>query len=324
MKKVWLIVAAALVVAGCLLVGGVLVAVMSPLNWDFTRLSEFETNRHEISEDFANIAIQTDTADIVFVPSDDDTTEIISHEQKNLYHSVEVKDGTLVIELIDTRKWYEMIGISFGSSKLTVSLPRGEYDTLTVRESTGDIEIPADFTFRSMEITTSTGYVTNRASLTDHLEITTSTGDIRVENVAVGSMKLSVSTGHITASNVTCTTYIHIRVSTGDTRLTDVTCSDLNSTGRTGHLTMKNLIAQGLISVGRSTGDIKFDGCDAAEITVETDTGDVTGTLLSDKVFLVKTDTGRIKVPESIVGGKCSIRTDTGDILMDVVPLNPQ
>ena len=324
MKKVWLIVAAALVVAGCLLVGGVLVAVMAPLNWDFTRLSEFETNRHEISEDFQNISIQTDTADIVFVPSDGDTTEIISHEQKKLYHSVEVKDGTLVIELIDTRKWYEMIGISFGSSKLTVSLPRGEYDTLTVRENTGDIKIPADFTFRSMEITTSTGYVRNRASVSGHLEIETSTGDINVKNVAVRSMKLATSTGHITASNVTCTTYIHIPVSTGDIRLTDVTCSDLNSTGRTGHLTMKNLVAQRLISVRRSTGDIKFDGCDAAEIRVETDTGNVTGTLLSDKVFRIKTDTGRVEFPDSAVGGICWITTDTGDILMDVVPLNPQ
>lgn len=324
MKKVWLIVAAALVVAGCLLCGGVLVAVMAPLDWDFTRLSEDETNRHEISEDFQNISIQTDTADIVFVPSDNDTTEIISHEQKNLYHSVEVKDGTLVIELIDTRRWYEMIGISFGSSKLTVSLPRGEYDTLTVRESTGDIKIPADFTFRSMEITTSTGHVTNRASVSGHLEIETSTGDIHVEDLAVGSMKLSVSTGHITASNVTCVGDIHIRVSTGDTRLTDVTCGNLTTEGSTGHLTMKNLVAERLISVERDTGDVKFDGCDAAEITVETDTGDVTGTLLSDKVFLAKTDTGCIRVPESVVGGKCSIKTDTGDILMDVVPLNPQ
>ncbi len=322
--KIGFTVAILLIVVGCILVGVTLVAVMSPRDWDFSKLSDLETNRHEISENFERISIQTDTVDIVFVPSDSDTTEIISREQKNLRHSVEVKDGTLVIELIDTRKWYEMIGLSFGSTKLTVSLPRGEYDTLTVRESTGDIEIPEDFTFRSMEISASTGHVTTRASVTEYLQIKTSTGDIRVENISVGSMALSVSTGHITASDVSCAGDMHIRVTTGDTRLTNVACRNLTTEGSTGYLTMKNLVAEGSISIERDTGDIKFDGCDAAEISVETDTGDVTGTLLSEKVFLVKTDTGRIEVPESVVGGKCSIKTDTGDIRLNVVPVNSQ
>ena len=64
---------------------------------------------------------------------------------------------------------------------------------------------------------------------------------------------------------------------------------------------------------------MRFDGCDAAEITVKTGTGDVTGTLLSDKVFLTETGTGRIDVPKSTVGGRCEINTDTGDIKIDIV-----
>jgi len=63
---------------------------------------------------------------------------------------------------------------------------------------------------------------------------------------------------------------------------------------------------------------VVFEGCDAGEIYVDTDTGDVSGTLLSDKVFIVKTDTGKIDVPNSISGGRCEIETDTGDVKISI------
>ncbi len=72
------------------------------------------------------------------------------------------------------------------------------------------------------------------------------------------------------------------------------------------------------MSIKRSTGDIRFDGSDATEIFVETDTGDVTGTLISEKVFIARTDTGRINVPKTTNGGKCEINTDTGDIKLEI------
>jgi len=51
-------------------------------------------------------------------------------------------------------------------------------------------------------------------------------------------------------------------------------------------------------------------------LRIKTDTGNVTGTLLSEKVFLVETDTGRINVPRTTAGGVCEITTDTGDVLL--------
>ena len=74
----------------------------------------------------------------------------------------------------------------------------------------------------------------------------------------------------------------------------------------------------GSIDIERTTGDIKFNGCDASELVIVTDTGNVKGTLLSDKVFIAKTDTGSIKVPETVSGGKCKITTDTGDIKIEI------
>lgn len=81
---------------------------------------------------------------------------------------------------------------------------------------------------------------------------------------------------------------------------------------------MNNLIAQGKISVEMDTGDIKFDKCDAAEIDILTSTGNITGSLLTDKVFIARSNTGRINVPETTTGGKCKLTTNTGNIKIHV------
>ena len=52
---------------------------------------------------------------------------------------------------------------------------------------------------------------------------------------------------------------------------------------------------------------------------LETDTGDVTGTLLSNKIFMYDTDTGDVSLPSVMSGGKCQIETDTGDIEISIV-----
>ena len=70
----------------------------------------------------------------------------------------------------------------------------------------------------------------------------------------------------------------------------------------------------------RSTGDVEFERCDAAELQIETDTGSVTGSLRSEKVFIAQSDSGRVKVPETASGGICRITTDTGRISIEIVP----
>ena len=314
--KIWLVIATSLMLIGCI----TFVGVMSILKWDFTKLStgKYETNNYEITENFNNISIITDTADILFVPSENQKASVVCHEQKNMKYSVTVQNGKLVIEIVDTRKWYEYIGISFGTPKITVYIPQGEYGALLVKSSTGNVEIPKEFKFENIDISESTGNVTNYASASENIIIKTSTGNIRVENVSANTLDLSVSTGGVTVSNVTTEGDVKIKVSTGKTHLTDIECKNVVSNGNTGAISLKNVIVAEKFSIERSTGDVKFDGCDAAEIFVETDTGDVTGTLLSDKVFVVETDTGNVDVPKTVTGGKCEITTSTGDINISI------
>ena len=310
--KIWLMTAALLVLIGCIL----FVGVMSTLGWDFAKLStvKYETNTYEINEVFSEISINTDTADIIFVLSDDGKCKVECYEEENAKHFVTIEEDILVVKINNQKSWYDYIGLHFGSPKITIYLPKTEYTALSISESTGDIEIPKDYSFGNVDISLSTGDVDFFATASRSIKIKTSTGNIRVENTSAGSLDLSASTGKVTVSGVTCKGTITLGVSTGKAHLTNVACESVISIGSTGNITLGNVIATEKISIERSTGDVKFIGSDAAEIYVETDTGDVTGSLLSNKVFITDTDTGRVDVPKTTTGGRCKIDTDTGDV----------
>ena len=274
--KIWLITATSLVALGCIMFS----VAMTKIHWDFTKLStvKYETNTYEVTDDFNSISMLTDTADILFVQSDDKICKVVCYEMSDMKHTTTVQNNTLTINVTDEREWYDHIGITLGSPKITVYLPKTEYDSLAIKEDTGDIEVPKDFKF--------------------------------------GTIDIATSTGDITIAGVTCEDDIVINVSTGKANLTDIKCKSFISDGSTGDISLKNVIATEKFSIERSTGDVKFDGCDATKIWVETDTGDVTGKLLSEKIFITQTSTGDVHVPKSTNGGKCEITTSTGDIYM--------
>lgn len=310
----WLIIAAALIMIGIL---GFFV-IMSIAGWDFAALgnAKYKTDTIATKKDFRNISIDSDTEDITFLSSADGQCRIEFFEHEKVTPVVSVQDGTLSIGVDDTRKWYESLSLFFSTPKITVYLPQDEYDSLAVENDTGDIIIPGEFTFGSISIKAGTGNVGCNASSTGPVRIKTGTGHININNISAGDLDLSVSTGKIEARSVTCEGTVGVSVSTGKTLLKDVSCSSLLSEGSTGDITLENVTASEKIEITRSTGDVKFDQCDAGEISVKTDTGDVTGSLLSEKIFITESNTGRIDVPETVNGGKCKIRTNTGKIII--------
>ncbi len=86
----------------------------------------------------------------------------------------------------------------------------------------------------------------------------------------------------------------------------------------TGDISLVNFVAADSIYVKSDTGNVKFKNSDAVKLSIETDTGDVMGTLLSEKIFNAKSSMGDVDVPKTETGGKCEIITDTGDIKIDI------
>lgn len=317
--KKWIWLGVLLVVVGL----AMFTAVLWGQNFDFSSLSteRYVTNTYEINDPWRGISIESDTADITFLLSQDGKCKVSCYEEENARHAVTVKDEVLTISVVDTREWYDHIGIHWDSPKITVYLPQGEYGQLEVKERTGDIRVPNGLTFSYVDISTATGGVEVAASADSVMKINTTTGDISVTNTSVGSLYLGVSTGRISVENVVCQGNVDVRVSTGKTVFTDVTCKELASKGDTGDIRLERVIMEGLCSIQRGTGNVHFAESDALSIMVETETGNVTGSLLNSKVFLVETDTGRVNVPKSDGDGRCYVKTDTGDITITVTEL---
>ena len=296
MKKatmVWLIVAASLVLAGLLTV----TCGLAMAQWDFSLLSstKLETNTHEITEVYQNISVATDTADVVFIPCEGEKTSVVCHESVKETHRVEVRDGTLFIELVDTRKWYDYINVSFESASITVYLPQSAYGALRVKTDTGRVEIPEKFSLGTLEISTDTGDIVCDAPVAGDVKLQSDTGDVRFGGADAGAFSVQTSTGSVHVEGT--------KVSAG-----------LAAKTSTGEITLDGVIAAGAMEITSSTGEVELSFCDASRLQIKTSTGEVEATLLSEKQVDADSSTGDVDVPRNGHGGACVIRTSTGDI----------
>ena len=314
LTKILLIAGGALAAAG-LIIGGITFAVFG---FDTTKMStsKYTTNTYEADKGFMNISIEGDTEDIVFVKSDDDNCKLVCYEEVDRPHDVKVENNTLTVTRKNKAYWN--FGINFEEPKMTVYLPETIYDDIKIKSDTGDIDIPEEFAFDKMELSVDTGDVKVRSSVNEQISIRTSTGDMDLADIEASELKLETDTGRISINDVDIDGDIDIKVDTGKVTLEKISCNDLISKGDTGAITLRSVMAKGKYHIERSTGDVRFESCDAQEIYVRTHTGDVSGNLLSDKVFITETDTGSIDVPKTTTGGKCEIKTDTGDIRISI------
>ena len=314
--KVSLIAAVVLIVLGL----GIIAAAFNAAGWEFRKFSSsrYITTDQLITEDFSKINIDVDTADIAFYPSEDGNCRVVSYEEDKQPLSVSVKDDTLWVKVQDERKWYDHIGINIGSPELEIYLPKEKYESLYLRGSTGDVNIPYNFSFDEIDVKLSTGDMGCFASANGKISLKTGTGSISIKNINAGDLVLSVTTGKINCNNINCSGEFLLNVTTGDASLKDIKCGSFASTGNTGDLQMDNLIASDIINIERSTGDLNFTSCDGKEIYILTDTGRVKGSFASEKIFFAESDTGDIDVPKSTSGGTCEIKTDTGDIKITI------
>ena len=252
------------------------------------------TQTYEISENFDSISMKTETAQVSFVRSNNSRCSIVISDNENTSYNVGVKNNTLYIEKLKQSGFY----VEFGSPTITVYLPRTEYKDLSAVGSTGSIDIPSTFSFKSIDIEMTTGDISCSASASEIISLRVSTGEIDLHSVSAKDIYLHVSTGSIEAE--------------------DVKCASFSSDGSTGYIDLEDVLVSGLMRIERSTGDVRLDNCDAGEIDIETRTGDISGSLRSEKVFIVRSDTGRIEVPETLTGGKCKIISATGDIEISI------
>lgn len=299
--KIWLIVAAGLLLSGLI------------LYFVFAGNVKMETNTHVVDGHYDSVVVNVDAADVTVLPSADGTCKVVCYETENLFHSVYTRDNALFVNTVDERLWFEHLLIGYEKPQITVYLPQKEYSMLLIEGSTGDVELREGLNFLEVNVSRSTGDVTCAGVAAYAMCLSTTTGEIHVENVLTEALELSVTTGNIRLTDIFCAKAI-ANVTTGQLIGQNIKCQNLISEGTTGDVLFNDLIADDKICINRSTGNVFLGSSDAVEIVIHTTTGDVDGVLLTEKVFVVSTKAGIVDVPESVSGGRCEVHTTTGDI----------
>ena len=339
-KKIWICAALICVLLGAVISGGTLAAI----GFDFSRLNtmEFVTHTYKVRDPdthgsaspgasetegpntytaegtFSRISIDAAEADVRLIRSDTDECKVVCIESEKITHTVTVEADTLTIVRYDERKWYERSGIYWGDMSITIYLPGDSYDSLSVSTLSGDVTVPEEFTFdtvqvdtasgeidflaaanRSLRLKTLSGDLTVAELTTENLTLQTTSGDMELTGLSADSMNISTTSGEIELENVTADT-LFVKSTSGEIESDDVRVTDrMEFETVSGDVRLTGCVSNGWLGVTTVSGDVKLNGCDCdVVLSILTTSGDITGTVLTPKQFLCSTN-GKVSVPFS-------------------------
>ena len=281
--------------------------------------SDLKNETIDIIEDFRNIEIRSDTADVAVHCSDDNNCKVTFSNCSKQKHSVEVQDNTLYIKTTNTGKWYEHIAFfSVRAPKIDLFLPRSDYSSLLINANVGDVDVKEGISFANINVSVVTGDVSFCACASGSLNVKSTTGDISVKDISSEEIGLQTSTGDISACSINCAGNINIDVFTGDTGIEKTACKCVTINGATGDIILTDVRAEEKITAKSSFGDLRLRKCDAAELILNSGVGDISASLLTEKRVIAKSSLGDVRVPNSVSGGICNATANTGDIKISI------
>lgn len=286
----------AIIIASIVLVVGVAVTVASlaVARFDISGLLGNKKISYEVSdlEAFERISICESSCD-VRVESTVQEPYIEYTGSDSVTHNVTVKDGTLVIEGVDGRKWYEKI-LSFVDGKLTLYLPHGNEYELEISTKSGNVTIERAFNAKTVNVTTASGNVECGSDASEGATVETTSGNVNFNGCHGKKISAKTTSGEIYAGGAICL------------EASFESCS--------GNVELEGVNVRDSLNVETTSGNIELDECDSAALKLVSTSGNISGELLSEKVFMAKSTSGRINVPFGLSGGKCEITTTSGNI----------
>ena len=219
---------------------------------------EFETHQYEIKENFNDIIIIADTADVLFIPSESPNSFVVCEEEKNENHTVTVKDNTLRIEVVDNKKWYEEIAVNLRTPKITVYSGKGEYDNISLKTDTGNILLNNLNVTEKFEAKTVTGNVTFTTGKANDVFVETDTGNVLLDDViTTGKLAIETYTGNVSFEACDASEAF-IKTNTGNVTGSFLTDKVVFAESDTGNIDIPKVIADEKCEIITDTGNIKI------------------------------------------------------------------
>ncbi len=318
---------------------------------------ETYTNTVYVENSFTDIHVEGIDSVVTLIPWDGEECKLELTEAEGITHTVDISNGTLRVVKRDNRKWSMNIGFFEKDMTIDIYLPETVYEKLSVDTSSGKIVIPDGFSFTEIDAESSSGSIridgisatdialkassgsvsVNEVGIEGTFSVKTSSGSIKVDDVSAYGIELEASSGSISVKDIDSAKEITVETSSGSikaegvqcenadfsassgsVKLYSVSCGSIRTETSSGSTSLSDVISAGNMNISAQSGSVKLSDCDAQDIEIRTGSGSVSGTLLSEKIFVTETGSGSVKVPQSFEGGRCFIRTGSGSIKISI------
>ncbi len=226
--------------------------------------------------------------------------------------AVEASSGSVNFEAAVTGS--ANIKTSSGSVRLANLCP----ETMDVETTSGSIKV-TDAGAGEAKIMTTSGGATVTGGQYGDIEVGSSSGAIRVEKISADSAAVQASSGGVDLIECQVSGNAQVKTSSGTIEFVSCSAGTITAEASSGAITLERTVASGLAQLSNSSGGVTFNEFDAGELDVKTTSGSVKGTLLTGKMFDVRTGSGSENVPASDRdGGMCAIETGSGSVRITI------
>ena len=307
---------------------------------NFTEKSTFgDTLRTYTAESsICGVAADCGPADFQILPSENNICRVEYTENETVRYAVTTENNVLHIRRADSRTVFSFFKFyrAQRSEPVRVYLPQGAYKSLEVKATSGDIAVPAGYTFDTASLHSASGDIACCAEC-GALSAQAASGDITLKDTSCGTLALGTASGAVTLINIKnesggsietasgkaqITNYkgdaLEIGTASGKVSLENAECAALHINTASGGVDLTHTVSADVMKIGTASGSIRLENCDAASLSLDSMSGSVVATLMTGKAFRAQSRSGKIDIPFDSGTGTCKVSTLSGSIRIKI------
>lgn len=298
MTQKWLMIAAALLLVGLMLVLSVLAFYWGDWTAFNTAESMEPVNQSVAGGEVTKLQVELDNEDVRLVHTEDDSFHVQWYEGSSPRFQLELgEDGTLKIEQSSFSEPLVQIDFSAVSRALLIEVPASFTGTTELTNTAGDIAI------RDLD-------------LPGNLRCNSTSGSVDLRDVGVaGDLEAETVSGEIQALGVSTSGTMTMISTAGDQQITRLQAKTLYLHSTSGQMELGQLQVSDDLTIGTTSGDVIWQDLDAEQIQISTTSGEVEGMLSGHYQVVAESTSGEIDVTGAVMGTRlATIQTVSGDI----------
>ena len=321
MKKstvVILIVALCLFVSGVIICGGVL-TMSDAFGSGFENKGNvsYAERTETITEKFVNVDVDAVSGSVELFPSSADECKVECSESEGFYFDIRTEGDTLKVKRVDTGKWFRFF--DFSKEYVKVYLPQGTYEDISLGTISGKVVVNDGLSCNNLWAKSNSGsvrvYSLNAAGT---VKLYTTSGSVAGDTIKANELTASSASGKATIGNVEVAGAMEVGCTSGKIEVSNADCNSFNAKNNSGSITLSDVISATTLRAKNTSGKIEVLGCDGQNLDLSSVSGSIRGTILTDKVFVADSTSGRVRVSDTTQGGVCKAHTVSGSIDLEV------